>query len=165
MFVTRHRGLVRRPIPAGALLCTLLAVLLQGCGGSSADSEPTTPAVAEEPAPTYAPPVTSGTIARAELVPILDAGLPRFLQGVETEPHLSEGEFVGFRILSLWPNDARFAHLDLQPGDTVTRVNGRRIERPEHLFEVWTSLRVASQLLVEYLHEGERRELRFEIVD
>jgi len=139
-----------------------------GCGGASADPEPTTPPPAEaeaEAVPTYEPPVTSGTILRAELMPVLDAGLGRFLQGVVTEPELQGGDFVGFEIVSLYPDDPRFASLDLQPGDVVTRVNGQSIERPEHAIAVWSSLRVASQLLVDYLHEGEARELRFEIVD
>jgi len=139
-----------------------------GCGGATAEPEPTTPSptVAEsEPVPAYESPVTSGTILRAELTPILDAGLGRFLQGVVTEPRLEEGDFVGFEIVSLYPDDPHFAQLGLQPGDVVTKVNGRSIERPEHAIEVWSSLRVASQLLVEYLHEGEARELRFEIVD
>jgi hypothetical protein len=138
-----------------------------GCGGASADPEPTTPppAETEAAAPTYEPPVTSGTILRAELTPVLDAGLGRFLQGVVTEPRLEDGDFVGFELVSLYPDDPRFARLDLRPGDVVTRVNGRSIERPEHAIAVWSSLRVASQLLVEYRHEGEARELRFEIVD
>lgn len=146
----------------------LLLPLVLGCGGASSDPEPTTPSPVEaegEPAPAYAPPVTTGTILRAELAPVLDAGLGRFLQGVVTEPRLEDGDFVGFEIVSLYPDDPRFARLDLQPGDVVTRVNGQSIERPEHALSVWTSLRVASQLLVEYRHEGEPRELRFEIVD
>ncbi len=146
----------------------LAFALVLGCGGTSADPEPTTPdpATAEaEPTPVYEPPVTSGTILRAELAPVLDAGLGRFLQGVVTEPRLAGGDFVGFEIVSLYPDDPRFARLDLRPGDVVTRVNGQSIERPEHALAVWSSLRVASQLLVEYQHEGERKELRFEIVD
>lgn len=147
---------------------SFLLGLAIACGGPGASVESGSPPPAEpaEPAaPQYASPVTSGTIVRAELTPILDAGLGRFLQGVETEPHMKGGDFLGFRILTLYPDDPRFAQLDLQPGDTVTRVNGQSIERPEHAIEVWSSLRVASQLLVEYLHEGEGKELRFEIVD
>jgi len=148
-----------------ALSVLLLAL---GCGGASADPEPTTPPAAtaeSDPVPAYEPPVTSGTILRAELAPVLDAGLGRFLQGVVTEPRLEAGDFVGFEIVSLYPDDPRFARLELQPGDVVTRVNGQSIERPEHALAVWSSLRVASQLLVEFRHEGEPRELRFEIVD
>ena len=152
---------------SGAVGASLALSFLVACGASTPPAQAASGTVppAEPAAPTYASPVTSGAIARDELIPVLDAGLGRFLQGVETEPHMESGDFVGFRILHLYPDDARFARLELQPGDTVTRVNGQSIERPEHAIEVWSSLRVASQLLVEYLHDGERRELRFEIVD
>ncbi|MAQ19591.1 MAG: hypothetical protein CMN30_32915 [Sandaracinus sp.] len=145
----------------------ILVALASACGGSTPPPErASAPPPADEPAPpTYASPVTSGAIARADLDPVLDGGPGRFLQGVELEPHMDGNDFVGHRIVRLYPDDPRFASLALQPGDTVTRINGQRIERPEHFAEVWSSLRVASQLLVEYLHDGEPHELRFDIVD
>ena len=147
-----------------------LSVLLLtlGCGAAGAGPEPGSPPAATtrlDPAPAYEPPVTGGTILRAELTPVLDAGLGRFLQGVVTKPRLEAGDFIGFEIVSLYPDDPRFARLELQPGDVVTRINGQSIERPEHALAVWSSLRVASQLLVEFRHEDEPRELRFEIID
>ena len=39
------------------------------------------------------------------------------------------GRFVGWEILSLWPN----ARIELRPGDVVLAVNGRTLERPESL--------------------------------
>ncbi len=119
----------------------------------------------DSPDVNYEPPTTAGAIARSDLLLVLDAGLGRFLQGVQTEPDLRDNQFVGFRIRSLYPDDPRFTSLALQPGDTVTRVNGQSIERPEYAMRVWNELRVASQLLVEYVHEEERHELRFEIQD
>jgi type II secretory pathway component PulC len=106
-----------------------------------------------------------GAIRRAELVTVLDAGLGRFLQGVQTEASLDDGRFVGFRLVSIYPDDPRFRSIDLKPGDVVVRVNGQSVERPEQAFQVWDGLRVASQLLIEYLRAGERREIRFDIVD
>jgi type II secretory pathway component PulC len=96
---------------------------------------------------------------------VLDAGFPRFLQKVTTEPHLHDGRFVGFRLVSFFPGDERFGDVDLKTGDTIVRVNGQPIERPEQALAVWNGLRVASQLTVEYLRADERRELRFSIRD
>ena len=115
-----------------------------------------------------APPVrpdTDGQIARAELEPVLEAGLGRVLQGVETEPATENGRFVGFRLVSLYPEDERMQSTGLEPGDVITSVNGQPIERPEQALRVWNGLRVASELLIEYRRDGESRELRFEIVD
>jgi len=106
-----------------------------------------------------------GTINRAALESVLEAGLGRFLQGVETEPQMEAGRFVGFRLGSLFPGDARMASIDLRVGDVVTRVNGAPIERPEQALSVWNGLRVASELRIEYQRDGAERELRFEIVD
>lgn len=111
------------------------------------------------------PRVRSGVISRADLVPVLDQGLGRFLQNVETEPAFYKGAFVGFRILSLFPGEPAFASLDLRPGDTVTRVNGRPIERPEQAVAVWEELRTATDLVVQYRRNGEPLSLRFKIVD
>jgi S1-C subfamily serine protease len=140
-----------------------MILLTWSCAGSSPAPESPPPAeAAPEPPPA---PRVQGQIDRAELEVILDAGLGRFLQGVETEPHVVDGRFVGFRLVSLWPRDPRFQGLALGPGDVVVRVNGQPIERPEQALQVWNGLRVASALFIEYLRDGEPRELRFAIVD
>ncbi len=111
------------------------------------------------------PRVSTGVITREALLPVLDGGLGRFLQNVETEPAFHKGAFVGFRILSLFPGEPEFASLDLRPGDTVTRVNDKPIERPEQAIAVWEDLRTASKLVVDYRRDGEPHALRFTIVD
>ena len=108
---------------------------------------------------------TTGAISRDELLPVLDGGLGRFLQNVKTEPAFHKGSFVGFRIVSLFPGEPAFASLDLRAGDTVTRINGKPIERPEQAVAVWETLRTASNLVVEYQRGGEKHALRFTIVD
>lgn len=144
-------------------------LVVSACGSDPGLEPPaaseTQTAGAEQPAEAPVERVVAGEIARADLVPILDAGFGRFLQGVDTEPHLDEGAFVGFRLRSLYPADERFQRVDLTSGDTIIAVNGQSIERPEHALRVWNSLRVASELMVEYLRDGERREIRFAIVD
>jgi type II secretory pathway component PulC len=65
----------------------------------------------------------------------------------------------------LFPGEPAFASLDLRPGDTVTRINGKPIERPEQAAAVWEDLRTASNLVVDYRREGEVHALRFAIVD
>ena len=53
--------------------------------------------------------------------------------------------------MTLFPGDLTYASLDLRPGDTVTRVNGKPISRPEQASAVWKDLRTASDLVVDYL--------------
>ncbi len=82
---------------------------------------------------------------------------------MDEHPVFLGGKFHGFRIAAL-RGDA-WAGVDLRPGDVVTRVNGFSIEHPEDAAEAFYSLRVASELRVEYEREGEPRELRFGIFD
>ena len=109
--------------------------------------------------------ITTGVITRQQLVPVIDGGLGRFLQNVRTEPDFHQGAFVGFRIVSLFPNNPKFASLDLQPGDTVTKINGMPIERPEQALAVWEGLRTADELIVNYQRGDEPRSMTFAIVD
>lgn len=112
-----------------------------------------------------APRARNGVIMRADLLPVLDKGLGSFLKNVETEPTFHQGTFVGFRIVSLFPGDLDYASLDLRPGDVVTHVNGRSIERPEQAVAVWEALRTADDLVVHYRRGDEALALRFKIVD
>lgn len=111
------------------------------------------------------PRARTGVITRNDLVPVLEGGLGRFLQNVETEPTFYHGTFVGFRLVSFFPGDLDYASLDLRPGDIVTHVNGRSIERPEQAVQVWDGLRTASDLVVLYRRGDEELALRFRIVD
>ena len=148
------------------LLFGTLLLALAGCGGST-----TTPETASAEAPVVDTPAEppqprrAGTITRAELLPVLEGGLGRFLGVVGTEPQVEAGRFVGWRITRFFPDDARFADIALRPGDVVTRVNAQPIERPEQAFRVWDGLRVASELVVDFQHEGQPQQMRYAIED
>lgn len=137
----------------------LTCLLLAGCGGAPAHTENVAEVEAEEPP--SSPPVTQGTIQREELDAILELGLGRFLQHVTTEPHLEGGRFVGHRLTEL--RSPLFEGVDLRPGDTLVRVNGMPVERPEEAMAVWSGLRVASELTLDLLRDGEPHQLRFQI--
>ena len=145
-----------------ARVVLLGSVLLAGCGAAAPEAREPVAAASVEPEP---PPLprSEGTIARAALDEVLEGGLGRFLQRVETQPHLEEGRFVGFRVTEL--RTELFSEVDLRPGDTLLSVNGMRIERPEEALHAWNSLRVASELTIELLRAGERRQLRYAIAD
>jgi type II secretory pathway component PulC len=109
--------------------------------------------------------VAANAIRRSAVQDALSAGPGAFLQRLTVDEHpvFLGGKFHGFRIAAL-RGDA-WTGIDLRPGDVVTRVNGFSIEHPEDAAEAFYSLRVASELRVEYEREGEPRELRFGIVD
>lgn len=114
------------------------------------------------PTPPVALKLQSGTIHRADLTRVVDAGLGRFLQHVEVDAALEAGKFRGFRIVSLTPPEF-WAGVDLRPGDVVTQVNGMSIERPPQAYEAFTSLKTAKQLVVSYTRQGQSRQLIYPI--
>lgn len=138
----------------------LVFSLCMSCGASR-------PPPAPGPAPARPPIVETierGVIHRTILDETLSAGLGRFLQRVETEPAFSDGEFVGFRLVNL-TDTALFAGSGIEVGDVVLSVNGRPVERPEDALEVWSSLSVASEVVVVVQRGEAAHELRFPILD
>jgi type II secretory pathway component PulC len=138
------------------LSCSLLVVALVACGGGATESNTPRPAASTATLP-------PGSLARADVVRVVDAGLGRFLQRARVEPSLEEGRFVGFKIIELVP-DSFWGDTDLRPGDVVTHVNGQFVEDPNQAFEVFESLRSAQTLEVRVLRDGKAKTLRFPIV-
>ena len=104
-------------------------------------------------------------LKRTAVVRLLDAGLPRWLQGVEGDRALSKRRFQGWLVKSLYPDDPCYQDLDLRPGDVVQKVNGKPIERPEQAFDVAESLRTAPALVIDYLRDGKPKRLSIEIAN
>jgi S1-C subfamily serine protease len=109
--------------------------------------------------------VDGGEISRARLLAVLSGGVGRFLQKVRAEPHLVAGRFVGWRLLSLFEGDPALQSGPLQPGDTVMRVNGQSIERPEQFKNAWDSLATESELVLQVQRAGKQSQVRYRIVD
>jgi hypothetical protein len=179
-----------RPAPttAGVVILVFCACASTGQNSSNtpqtpaaepglADSEPSArpesipdpgPAVASAPeSPTntcemFAKP---GILKRSALVRLLDAGLPRWLQGVEGDRALANHRFQGWLVKSLHPGDPCYKEVDLRPGDVVQKVNGKSIEKPEQAFDVAESLRSAPALVVDYLRDGRTGRLSIAIAD
>lgn len=145
-----------------SLALVMIVASLVGCGGPQTPASTAPRIVATAPPPPVE--VSEPVIHRAVLEQVLDAGLGAFLGRVGTEPSLDGNRFVGFRIIAL--RDATlFDGVDLRAGDVLVSVNGQPIERPEQAFTAWTSLRVASEITLAVMRDGERRDLRFPIVD
>jgi type II secretory pathway component PulC len=151
---------------------SLVALLCIGCAAQTAESPPPreieAPAESTSQPPTAAAPAArpatpAGTISRNELLGLLDKSPGAFLQHVEVSPRFSGGRFAGWRIGALFPGDDRFAHCEVQAGDVVLRVNGRSVEKPEQLMEVWQLLRSAPALEIDLERNGEPRSLRWPI--
>ncbi len=135
-------------------------------------AEPSTPTPLSIPAKVSpAPPkpctmfVKPGIVRRSALVHLIDAGLPRWLQGVEGDRMLAHHRFQGWLIKSLHPGDSCYQAIDLRRGDVVQKVNGKSIEKPEQAFDVAESLRTAPAIVVDFLRDGKTTRLTIAIAD
>jgi type II secretory pathway component PulC len=95
----------------------------------------------------------------------LSHGLGAFLGRLDTEPVVVGGRFRGWRIVRLAERDAMWKGVDLAPGDVVTSVNARPIERPEQALKAFQALSIDPQLRVAYERNGKPRELVYFIDD
>jgi len=109
--------------------------------------------------------IAPGVVGRSALTRTLDAGLGSWLRGVDVEPQIEDGRFQGWRVRAIHPGDPCWADVDLRPGDVVSRINRRPIERPEEAQAVWSALRGAGEIVVELVRGREARTLRFAVMD
>jgi hypothetical protein len=131
-----------------------------GSGSGSGAAEP-----ASAPR-TIAPPgkgLRTGTIARARLVAVLDAGPGMFLRQLEVAPRLSGDRFVGWQLVQLLDRTGPLHDVDLVPGDVLLAINGKPVSRPDELQALWDSLRTANEVAAQMSRGETRLELRFAI--
>jgi type II secretory pathway component PulC len=105
----------------------------------------------------------TGTIARARLVAVLDAGPGTFLRQLEVAPRLSGDRFVGWQLVQLIDRSGPLHDVDLVPGDVLLAINGKPLSRPEQLQVVWDSLRTANEVAAQMWRGDMKLELRFTI--
>jgi hypothetical protein len=111
----------------------------------AAGSAVETPAVARP----IAPPgkgLRTGTISRARLLAVLDAGAGSFLRQLELAPRLTGQRFVGWELVQLIDHTSPLVDVDILPGDVLLAINGKPISRPDQLQTVWDSLRTANEV-------------------
>jgi len=105
----------------------------------------------------------TGTIERAHLVAVLDAGPGSFLRQLEVAPRLSGKQFVGWQLVQLLDRSGPLHDVDLVPGDVLLAINGRPLSRPEQLQVVWDSLRTANEVSAQLWRGNRKLELHFTV--
>lgn len=128
-----------------------------------AETAPVTPVVAASvPLPDR---VDAGSLPRARVIEVLQQGAGRFLQKLKTEPHVESGRFIGWRIVRLFDHDPTMRGEILRPGDTLMRVNGQSIERPEEFLNVWQAIRTSGELVLSIRRAGHDSTVHYTIAD
>ena len=162
------------------VLPAALVVALAACGAKVAtkplsydddlagkqQADPRTDEQGPQPVREIAPPgkgLRTGTIARAHLVAVLDAGPGTFLRQLEVAPHMAGDRFVGWRLVQLLDRTGPLHDVDLAPGDVLLAINGTPVSRPEQLQALWDSLRTANDVTAKLWRGSQALELHFTI--
>ena len=143
-------------------VCSLgCAVLLLCSCGSSTQTRPVSGADSHrQDAPQ---PGMPKSLSRAEVVETVDAGLGALLSHFTLEPAFDQGAFSGYRVAAVFPEG--YMKGVVKAGDVVLEANGRGVENPNDVYEGFESLRTAKELEILLQRDGERRQLRFPILD
>jgi S1-C subfamily serine protease len=140
---------------------------LDVAAGQTASEAAVAPAAGPSGPPrAVAPPgkgLRTGTITRAHLLAVLDAGPATFLRQLEVAPHMSGDRFVGWQLVQLLDHTGPLHDVDLLPGDVLLAVNGKPLSRPEQLQVLWDSLRTANAVTAQLWRGSQQLELRFSI--
>ena len=131
----------------------------------AAEAAPAEIAPVDEPRP-EAPPgkgLRSGTIERAKLNAVLDAGPGKFLRQFEITPRMKGNRFVGWELVQVIDRGGALVDVDVVPGDVLLAVNGKPIARPDQLQAMWDSLRTANEVRAQLWRGNAKLELAFAI--
>jgi hypothetical protein len=107
-------------------------------------------------------------IFRDELERATGAGPAYLLRQLGPEPFRHQGHFIGWEITQLFPDDPGLCvpgRCDLALGDVILGVNGHRLATPQDLSDALEALPRWTQLRVQSLREGKRRETTYTILD
>lgn len=106
------------------------------------------------------------TIFGDELQRATGPGPAYLLRQLGPEPFRHEGHFVGWEITQLFPDDPQLCAegCDLVLGDVILGVNGKRLQTPQELSDALAALPKWTQLRVQSLRQGKRRDVTYVIV-
>jgi hypothetical protein len=162
----------------------LLGVVLQGgCRVAPAEAPPPNAAawpgegaergaeLAEEAPPAESSaslrPRPARAIFRDELQRATGPGPAYLLRQLGPEPFRHDGHFIGWEITQLFPDDPELCApgCDLALGDVVLAVNGHRLHTPQDLSDALQALPGWTQLHVQSLRDGQRRDVTYTVID
>ncbi|UCG64249.1 MAG: PDZ domain-containing protein [Deltaproteobacteria bacterium] len=85
----------------------------------------------------------------------------QLLSQARIRPHFRDGVAAGLAISNIKPRSI-FARMGLQNGDIVQGLNGRNIQTPDDVMEVYQSLKSGSRVTVQVLRNGEEKIINYQ---
>ncbi|HUT70445.1 MAG TPA: type II secretion system protein N [Desulfatiglandales bacterium] len=86
----------------------------------------------------------------------------QLLSQVRIRPHFTDGVADGLAVSNIKP-DSIFARMGLRNGDIVQGLNGRNIQTPDDVMEVYQRLKSGSRVTVQVMRDGEEKIINYQI--
>ena len=105
-----------------------------------------------------------GTMTRAEVAKVIEAGPQRFIASLRVEPHIVSGKFIGYRLSGVTTDGPLVNSQSVLPGDIIISVNREPLERPEQFMRAWEVAKSAPNLEVLLLRGTQRLLYRWKLI-
>ena len=93
------------------------------------------------------------SISRAEFQQKMLNNIDNAMQGVKAGPHRVNGEIVGFQLIRIRPYNVLYEY-GLRSGDIIKRINGKKIDSTEKLYNMWQGFKNESKLTFDLERSG-----------
>ena len=110
-----------------------------------------------------APEIVEKTMARGVLDAVIAKGPQRLIATLQVQPHMVNGRFLGYRLVSVSPDSPLVNSDTVKPGDVIVSVNKERIERPEQFMRAWEVVSNAKRLSVSIIRGQKRIQYRWRL--
>ena len=100
-------------------------------------------------------------VKRSELAKIRK-NAPKFLSEVKIKPVFSSGKMQGFKISSI-KESSMLSNLGVKKGDTVKKINGKALNSPKRIFELYRKFRNHTSISLEVERNGKLQVLTYKV--
>ena len=103
-------------------------------------------------------------LSRAELKQKVFNNMDNALQGLQAGPHRVNGQIVGYRLITVRPQNIMF-RLGARSGDIIKRVNGQILDSTQKLMSIWETMRNDPKITIDIERNGKNLRYDFNITD
>jgi type II secretion system protein C len=104
------------------------------------------------------------TISRAEFQQKMLNNIDNAMQGVKAGPYRVNGQIEGFQLIRIRPYNVLYDY-GLRSGDIIKRINGKKIDTTEKLYNMWQGFKNESKLTFDIERNGKIETLDVNITD
>lgn len=97
--------------------------------------------------------VLKKNISRAEMQQKVMNNIDNAMQGIQAGPHRVNGQIEGFKLIRIRPYNILYGY-GIRSGDIIKRINGKKIDSTEKLFNMWQGIKDESKMIIDVERSG-----------